>query len=117
MEKNLLMGFVVALLSVQGCATKTYGRLEPVEMSQQSTHDCREIDEQIVKAQAFINDVNRKSEFSGADVLAILIDFGIGNAIEKNAAIKSADDRIARLKDLRKSEGCPEAVKSVQREE
>jgi hypothetical protein len=27
---RLLMGFLVAVLALQGCATKTYGRLDPV---------------------------------------------------------------------------------------
>ncbi len=48
-----------------------------------------------------------------ADVLAFLIDFGIGNALEKNAAIQSADDRIAHLKEMREKEGCTPPLQSV----
>jgi hypothetical protein len=113
MEAKLLLACLVAVLSLQGCATKTYGRMDPVDVSEKTALDCRNIDDQIAKAQAFIDDVNQKSEFSGADVVAFLIDFGIGNAIEKSAAIKSADERISRLETMRKNEGCSQPMKSV----
>jgi hypothetical protein len=51
--------------------------------------------------------VNKESEFSGKDVLAILGDFGIGNNMERTAAIESANSRIASLSELRRTKPCP----------
>lgn len=50
--------------------------------------------------------VNKESEFSGRDLLAILGDFGIGNNLEKTAALESANKRIEQLRDLRTLKKC-----------
>ncbi|MEJ1959687.1 MAG: hypothetical protein WDM70_09950 [Nitrosomonadales bacterium] len=56
--------------------------------------NCREIDLETAKVNGFIDQVNKESEFSGRDVLAILGDFGIGNNLEKSTALESANKRI-----------------------
>lgn len=96
----------MALFVFQGCATKTYGRVGTVTTFEKDTLTCREIDLEVAKAQGFIEHVNKESEFSGRDVLAILGDFGIGNTMERSAALESANNRIAQLRDLRTAKKC-----------
>lgn len=75
--------FLAVMLTLPGCATKTYGRLEPVSAAD-GPMDCRALDQQITAAEVFKEDVNRKSDiFGGADVLAFLIDFGLGTTWRK----------------------------------
>ena len=90
-----------------GCATKHYGRPGTLTQYEKSTMSCREIDLEIAKVRGFIDQVNKESEFSGRDVLAILGDFGIGNSLEKSAALESANDRLDGLRDLKAAKGCP----------
>jgi len=98
---------VAALVAIQGCATKTYGRQGSLTDYEKESMSCREIDLDLAKTRGFIDHVNKESEFSGKDVLAFLGDFGIGNSMEKNAALESANARIARLSDLKRTKQCP----------
>ena len=106
--RTTVISFVVmaGLLALQGCATKTYGRQGSLTNLEKDTLTCREIDLEIAKSQGFIDHVNKESEFSGRDVLAILGDFGIGNVMERSAALESANNRIAQLRDLRSAKKC-----------
>lgn len=92
---------------MQGCATKTYGRQGALTNYERDTMTCREIDLEHAKVTGFIEHVNKESEFSGRDVLAILGDFGIGNNLEKSAALESANKRIEQLRALREAKKCP----------
>ena len=92
--------------ALQGCATKTYGRQGTLTNYEKETMTCREIDLEIAKTQGFIDHVNTESKFSGRDVLAILGDFGIGNSLERSAAIESANKRIEQLRDLKTAKKC-----------
>lgn len=94
------------LIIVSGCATKNYGRQGTVTHFEKESLTCREIDLEIAKTQGFIDHVNKESEFSGRDVLAILGDFGIGNSMEKGSAIESANKRLEQLRDLKSSRKC-----------
>ena len=94
-----------------GCATKTYGRQGALTDYERDTLTCRDVDIETAKARGWIDTVNKESEFSGRDVLAILGDFGIGNSLEKSSAIESANKRLEGLRDLRSSKKC-EAVAS-----
>lgn len=67
---------------------------------------CREIDLDLARTRGFIDHVNKESEFSGKDVLAILGDFGIGNNMEKSAALASANVRIEGLEAQRRAKQC-----------
>jgi len=97
---------LAALTAIQGCATKTYGRQGTLTNFEKDSMSCREIDLEIAKTQGFVDSVNKESEFSGRDVLAILGDFGIGNSMEKSAALESANKRIAQLRELRDAKKC-----------
>lgn len=101
----LVVSFLV-LVSIQGCATKTFGRQGTLTGYEKDTMTCREIDLEIAKVRGFVDQVNKESEFSGRDVLAILGDFGIGNSMEKSAALESANKRMEQLRDQRDAKKC-----------
>lgn len=110
MQQRILCANVMAvcgILLVSGCATKHYGRQGTLTSYEKNTMACREIDLEIAKTRGFIDQVNTESEFSGRDVLAILGDFGIGNSMERGAALKSANARIKELEELKVAKGCP----------
>ena len=102
----LLVVFTLLIISIQGCATKTYGRQGTLTSYEKDSMTCREIDLELAKNRGFVDYVNKESEFSGRDVLAILGDFGIGNNMEKSAALESANKRIEQLRDLRDGKKC-----------
>jgi hypothetical protein len=112
-QKKMKKGIALALLAlaIGGCATKNYGRQGTVSTFEQDTMTCREIDLEIARTQGFLEHVNKESEFSGRDVLAFLGDFGIGNSLEKTAALESATKRTEQLKDLRTKRSC--AIKTA----
>lgn len=97
---------ILVFVALQGCATKHYGRQGQLTAYEKETMTCREIDLEMAKVRGFIDHVNKESEFSGKDVLAILGDFGIGNSLEKSAAIESANNRLDLLRDLKTSKKC-----------
>ncbi len=100
------MLFALLVIVVSGCATKNYGRQGTLTHYEKESLTCREIDLEIAKVQGFVDHVNKESEFSGRDVLAILGDFGIGNSMEKGSAIESANKRLDQLRDLKSSKKC-----------
>ncbi|WP_124492138.1 hypothetical protein [Burkholderia stagnalis] len=67
---------------------------------------CQEIDLDIARTQGFIDHISEKSRFDGRDALAFVVDLGIGNKMEKSAALKSAMKRMNALEDLRTAKGC-----------
>ena len=97
---------VLMLALIQGCATKTYGRQGALTSYEKDSMTCREIDLDLAKSRGFVDHVNKESEFSGRDVLAMMGDFGIGNNMEKSAALESANKRIEQLRDLRNAKKC-----------
>ncbi|VVE54715.1 hypothetical protein [Pandoraea anhela] len=97
---------VIAVVAISGCATKNYGRQGELTGYEKGTMTCREIDLESAKVNGFIDHVNRESQFDGRSVLSFLGDFGIGNMMEKDSAMESANRRRAALDDLRASKGC-----------
>ncbi|MDP2070261.1 hypothetical protein [Methylotenera sp.] len=103
---SLLAVSALVILSVQGCATKTYGRQGILTSYEKDSMTCREIELETAKVRGFIDHVNKESEFSGRDVLAIIGDFGIGNGMEKSAALESANKRVEQLGEQRNTKKC-----------
>jgi hypothetical protein len=97
---------LIVISSTSGCATKHYGRQGALSSVEKDAMTCREIDLEIAKVRGFVDQVNKESAFSGLDVLAILGDFGIGNNLEKSAALESANKRIEQLNDQRNARKC-----------
>ena len=106
--KHAALSAIAALviLSIQGCATKTYGRQGTLTSYEKESMTCREIELEAAKVRGFVDHVNKESEFSGRDVLAILGDFGIGNNMEKSAALESAKKRLDQLGEQRSTKKC-----------
>jgi hypothetical protein len=106
----ILAASLVVLAAIQGCATKTYGRQDNLTSYEKNSMSCLEIDLDLIKTRGFVDDVidhvNMESEFSGRDVSAILGDFGIGNSLEKSAALENASQRIEQLGDLLDTKKC-----------
>lgn len=94
------------LFLIAGCATKNYGRQGTLTSYERDSMTCREIELESAKVRGFIDHVNKESEFSGRDVLAILGDFGIGNSMEKDAALKSAYIRSSQLDQQHTAKNC-----------
>ncbi len=105
--KILTIVITVGIIFLQGCATKNYGRQGILSSYEQESMTCREVELELAKMRGFIKYVNKESEFSGKDVLAILGDLGVGNYMEKNDAIESADNRMAALNALKERKQCP----------
>lgn len=95
-----------AALSIGACATKNHGRVAPVSEVEKRELTCREIDIEIAKVDAFLEQVAENSSIDGRSVLGFLGDFGIGNTMERNAAEKSARERRQELQTLRTAKGC-----------
>lgn len=113
MKKLTGPAVILMAIGLTGCATKYYGRQGDLTSYEKSTMTCREIDLESAKVNGFIEHVNKESEFDGRSVLSFLGDFGIGNLMEKDAALKSANDRRAALDALRTSKNCGYASAAV----
>lgn len=101
---------VLVLISVSillsGCATKHYGRQPELTSFEENTLTCREMDLEIAKANGFLQTVDDESSFDGRSVLSFLGDFGVGNVMEKNSAVDSANNRLEQLNKLKKQKQC-----------
>ncbi|MDF5964965.1 hypothetical protein P4055_14755 [Pseudomonas aeruginosa] len=107
MDFKVLLGAVMlAGLSVAGCSTKNYGRQPELTDFERQTMSCREIDLEQAKVQGFLSHVREESEFDGRSVLSFLGDFGIGNLMEKDAAVDSANQRLTQLAGAKMQRGC-----------
>ncbi|MDU1445163.1 MAG: hypothetical protein E7F70_03315 [Pseudomonas aeruginosa] len=107
MDFKVLLGAVMlAGLSVAGCSTKNYGRQPELTDFERQTMSCREIDLEQAKVQGFLSHVREESEFDGRSVLSFLGDFGIGNLMEKEAAVDSANQRLTQLAGAKMQRGC-----------
>ncbi len=114
MKRAAVVAAVLAICALQGCATKSYGRQDVIGADESGSMSCSEIDLELHKTEDFIDQVNKDSAFSGLDVLAILIDFGIGNYVEKSAALDSGNKRTEALHALRDLKECgPLPVRSA----
>lgn len=95
MKKSLLL--LAACAALAGCATKNYGRQGDVTSYEAQTMTCREIALETAKVHGYLDRVEKESQFDGRSVLSFLGDFGIGNTMEKSAAIQAANKRLAQL--------------------
>lgn len=105
-DVRIAAALLLAGLSVTGCSTKNYGRQPELTSFEQQTMSCREIDLEQAKVQGFLAHVREESEFDGRSVLSFLGDFGIGNMMEKDAAVDSANQRMAQLSEAKLQQGC-----------
>jgi hypothetical protein len=102
----IIVAAVVPAVIVSGCATKRYGRLQPLTGAERVGYDCKDIDIEIAKVGSFQQQVREGAQFNMASVLGILGDYGIGNSMERGAAEASAGRRMKELTDLKAERGC-----------
>ena len=99
---------LVLMVASSGCATKHYGRMNTLSEVEKSAYDCTAIDIEIAKCEEFINHVESESSLDGRSLLSFLGDYGIGNKMEKDDALKTARERLSALKGLRYAKHCGE---------
>ena len=102
----LVVAAVAPAVALSGCATKRYGRLQPLTGAERVAYTCRDVDLEIAKVGAFQTQVAEGAQFNMASVLGILGDYGIGNSMERKAADASAARRLQQLNDLKAEKGC-----------
>lgn len=90
-----------------GCATERFGRAVPLTDFERSRYSCADIDLEMAKNEAFMKQITEeRADVDGNSVLGFLGDFGIGNSMEYEAAMKSAQDRQADLRMLHATKVC-----------
>jgi hypothetical protein len=97
---------------LSGCATKHYGREPIVTPGETARLDCNAVGIEIAQTHGFIEQVNKESQFDSRSVLSFLGDFGIGNLMEKEAAMSSARERLASLERAHSQKGCAKVAVS-----
>lgn len=106
MRFRIAAALATSLLLTSACATKRYGRLQPLTGAERVGYSCKDIDIEIAKVQAFQAQVAEGARFNMASVLGILGDYGIGNSMERHEADASAARRLVELSDLKAEKGC-----------
>lgn len=106
MKFRALASVMIVATVVSGCATKRYGRVQPITGFEKVQYTCRDVELEIAKVQSFQQQVTEGAEFNAASALGILGDFGIGNSMEKGSAMKSAAIRLGQLRDLQAEKHC-----------
>lgn len=114
--KRAILLLSIAALTISGCATKRYGRLQPLTTAETEAYDCRALDIEVAKVEAFRQQVSDGARFNGASVLGFLGDYGIGNASEKNSAERTATQRMNELLAAKASKHCSELAQQRSRE-
>jgi hypothetical protein len=98
---------ITLILATSACATQRYGRATDVSTIEKKELDCKQVNIEIGKAEEFIADIKRQRlKTNGAHILGFLGDFGLGNAMEGNAAELSGETRLKQLKDLKATKAC-----------
>ncbi len=94
------------IVLVFGCATKRYGRLQPVSATEAQLYDCRDIEIELAKVNAFREQIAEADNINMASVAGFLGDFGIGNTMEHSEALDTATVRESQLRELQAEKGC-----------
>ncbi len=106
MLKPTFIVLTIGALALSACATKRYGRLQPLSSVEQSEYSCRDIAIEISKVEEFESQIEDGTKTNTKSVLGVLGDFGIGNTQEKKAARKTANARLAELEALKSGKNC-----------
>ncbi len=81
--------------------------MQPVTGYESQEYTCKDVKIELSKIDAFELQVAKESEFSAMSVASFLGDFGIGNTMEKNSALKTAKQRRVELNDIAAKKDCP----------
>lgn len=93
-------------LSLQGCATKEFGRQGSLTSYEREAMTCPDIDKEMTRVVGFVEEVNKSAELRWYDLPAVLENKWIGNTREKSAALESANLRMVQLWTLRDTRKC-----------
>ncbi len=104
--KKIIFFAVIATITLAGCATKRHGRLSPLSQVEKGVYDCEQIRVELAKIEEFQKQMAENSKINIASVGGFLGDFGLGNAMERNAASKSALKRQEELVQLQREKEC-----------
>lgn len=114
MKRSIAAGLCLSVAVLTGgCATKNYGRLQPLSSMEMNAYSCRDIALEMSKVDAYEEQIKDQSGFNGRSAMGILGDFGLGNAMEKRGAQKSAIERRRQLEMLSAQKGCTPAPAAV----
>jgi hypothetical protein len=97
---------VATAVVLSGCATKRFDRLQPVSSTESAYLNCREINIELAKVAEARKQIADGSKMDMAAVAGFLGDFGIGNAMEKNAAERTVSQRETQLLALKTKKSC-----------
>lgn len=97
---------LVAILPIQGCATRDYGRQSVLTDYEKTAMTCQDIDQEMNRVVAFVNRVNSGGDQHGIELVASLENRWIGNTMERSAALESANSRMIQLWALRDAKKC-----------
>lgn len=104
MKKLLILTLI---LTTSACATQRYGREQDVSSAEASQLGCKQVGLEINKTEAFLSDLRiQRTDTNIMHVAGFLGDFGIGNAMEGDAAQNSGEKRLKQLNDLKATKGC-----------
>jgi hypothetical protein len=110
MQKTMIKVAVLAVAAVavtmSGCATKRYGRMTSMSSAETQYYTCEQLAIEVSKVEQFELEVERGSKIDWKSVAGFLGDYGIGNAMEKNEAVKSAKERKAQLRQQQTAKQC-----------
>ncbi|HHB9431401.1 TPA: hypothetical protein ACOEOA_000419 [Stenotrophomonas maltophilia] len=104
--KKFVVAGALLILVFSGCATKRYGRLQPITSYETLTYSCEQIRIELSKVDAFDRQVEQQAKFSGMSVASFLGDFGIGNVIERNEAKRTSVERRSQLQGAFSAKRC-----------
>lgn len=105
----MILCLILTALPLGGCATKHFGHLASISSGEKQAMSCQDVETERAKVDRFDDQVRRKSKIDGASVLAFVGDFGLGNALNKHAAVASAMKRREQLGQIAQERGCPSA--------
>jgi hypothetical protein len=106
MIKKFVIILLVSGLALSACATKRYGRMQPLSEVEKQNYTCREIAIEISKVEAFQKQVTDGTKTNTKSIAGVIGDLGIGNTQEKHAARRTANGRLKELQALSAGKNC-----------
>ena len=105
------IALLILIVFLSSCAGSASHKVVTTNYAQDQSLNCRQINDEMARAQAIINGVNDdKNDVSGSDVMDGILYFPF-NLIAKNSnynnALTAANQRIISLKTLKQEKSCP----------
>lgn len=113
--RRVMVGLLAVSLSLGACATKRYGRMTELSDPEREGYTCRELAIEVAKVRAFQDQVAKGARIDWRSVAGFLGDYGIGNAMERADAEKSAQRRLDALMQAEADKKCLPNVSLVDR--